>query len=216
MKNVLHMARYAVFAGALLAAGGHAAAQSLAKTQSLFDGKTLKGWKQVVGNATYKVENGAIVGTTVTGSANSFLVTEKEYGDFILNLDVMIESPLSNSGIQTRSHFNTPGHANRVYGRQVEIDPSDRAWSGGIYDEGRREWLYPLDLHPEAKSAFKVGVYNHIKVLCKGDEMKTWVNGIPVAYVVDTVDRKGFIGLQVHAVSKAEQEGKRCILRILN
>jgi hypothetical protein len=209
MKNVLHMARYAVFAAALLTVANKAEAQSIAKTQSLFDGKTLKGWKQVTGNATYKVENGAIVGTAVAGQGNSFLVTEKEYGDFILNLDVMIESPLSNSGIQTRSHFNTPEHANRVYGRQVEIDPSDRTWSGGIYDEGRREWLYPLDLHPEAKSAFKVGVYNHIKVLCKGNEMKTWVNGIPVASVVDTVDSKGFIGLQVHAVSKAEQEGKK-------
>jgi len=209
MKNLLHIACYGVFAVAMFTYPGKAKAQSIIKTQNLFDGKTLKGWKQVVGNASYKVENGAIVGTTVAGSGNSSLVTEKEYGDFMLDLDVLIESKLSNSGIQTRSHFNTPGHEKRVYGRQVEIDPSDRAWSGGIYDEGRREWLYPLDLHPEAKTAFKVGVYNHIKVVCKGDEMKTWVNGIPVAYVVDTVDRAGFIGLQVHAVSKPEQEGKK-------
>jgi hypothetical protein len=209
MKNMLHIACYGVFATAVLIYPAKVKAQSIIKTQSLFDGKTLKGWKQVVGNASYKVENGVIVGTTVAGSGNSFLVTEKEYGDFMLDLDVMIESKVSNSGIQTRSHFNTPGHANRVYGRQVEIDPSDRAWSGGIYDEGRREWLYPLDLHPEAKTAFKVGVYNHIKVMCKGNEMKTWVNNIPVAYVIDTVDSKGFIGLQVHAVSTKEQEGKR-------
>ncbi len=210
MKNLLHVTCCAAFAVAMFAHPDKAKAQSIIKTQNLFDGKTLKGWKQVTGNATYAVENGAIVGTTVAGSAgNSFLVTEKEYGDFMQVADVMIESPLSNSGIQTRSHFNTPGHENRVYGRQVEIDPSDRAWSGGIYDEGRREWLYPLDLHAAAKPIFKVGVYNHIKVLCKGNEMKTWVNGIPVAYVVDTVDKTGFIGLQVHAVSKPEQVGKK-------
>lgn len=183
-------------------------AQTTDNWQNLFDGKTLKGWKRVAGTATYKVQNGEIVGTSVANSGNTFLVTEKEYGDFIMELDAKVESPTSNSGIQTRSHFNTPGHENRVYGRQVEIDPSERAWSGGIYDEGRREWLYPLDLHPEVKTAFKIGEYNHIRIECIGNEMKTWVNNIPVAYVVDTVDYKGFIALQVHAVTKPEEAGK--------
>jgi len=177
--------------------------------KKLFDSKTLNGWKQLAGKADYKAENGVIIGTTVMNSGNSFLVTEKEYGDFVLELDAMIESPLSNSGIQTRSHYNTNGHTGKVYGRQVEIDPSDRAWSGGIYDEARREWLYPLDLHPQAKTAFKVGQYNHIKVECIGREMKTWINNIPVAYVIDTIDKTGFIGLQVHAVTTKEQEGKK-------
>jgi hypothetical protein len=121
----------------------------------------------------------------------------------------MIDSPTSNSGIQTRSHFNTEGHAGKVYGRQVEIDPSERSWSGGIYDEARRQWLYPLDLHPQAKSAFKIGQYNHIKVECLGNEMKTWVNNLPVAYVVDPVDPRGFIGLQVHGITKPEDAGKK-------
>lgn len=183
-------------------------AQTTNNWHNLFDGKTLKGWKRVAGTATYKVANGTIVGTTVANSRNTFLVTEKEYGDFILELDVKVDNATSNSGIQTRSHFNTPGHANRVYGRQVEIDPSDRAWSGGIYDEARREWLYPLELHPEAKTAFKLSEYNHIKIECIGNETKTWINNIPVAYMVDTVDYKGFIGLQVHAVSKPEEAGK--------
>src|SRR5471030_2551273 len=134
-------------------------------TPSLFDGKTLKGWKRLAGTADYKVENGAIVGTTVLNSGNTFLVTEKEYGDFILEMDTKIESPLSNSGVQTRSHYDLAGHEGKgkVYGRQFEIDPSDRRWSGGIYDEGRRDWLYPLDLNAKAKDAFKVGVYNHIR-----------------------------------------------------
>ena len=184
-------------------------AQSAAGWQNLFDGKTLNGWKRLAGTADYKVENGAIVGTTVLNSGNTFLVTEKEYGDFVLELDIKIESTLSNSGVQTRSHFNTGGHTGKVYGRQVEIDPSQRSWSGGIYDEARREWLYPLDLNPAAKSAFKVNVYNHLKIECIGNEMKTWINNIPVAYVVDTVDQKGFIGLQVHGIDRQEQADKK-------
>jgi len=177
--------------------------------RDLFDGKTLHGWKRVAGTADYQVENGVIVGTTVMNSGNSFLVTEQEYGDFVLELDAMVASVVSNSGVQTRSHFDTAGHAGQVYGRQVELDPSARSWSGGIYDEGRRQWLYPLDLHPEARTAFKVGQFNHIKVECIGNEMKTWINDIPIAYVVDSLDRKGFIGLQVHAITTKEQEGKK-------
>ena len=160
----------ALLALALALAPAHAALpRPPAAGQSLFDGKTLKGWKRLAGTADYKVENGAIVGTTVMNSGNTFLVTEKEYGDFQLELDLMIESAVSNSGVQTRSHFNTPGHEGKVYGRQLEIDPSPRSWSGGVYDEARRQWLYPLDLHPEAKTAFKVGQYNHIKVECLGN-----------------------------------------------
>src|SRR5437868_13679300 len=90
----------------------------------LFDGKTLKGWKRLAGTADYKVENGAIVGTTVLNSGNTFLVTDKEYGDFILEMDTKIESPLSNSGVQVRSHFDPAANngKGKVYGRQFEID----------------------------------------------------------------------------------------------
>jgi len=186
-------------------------------TPSLFDGKTLKGWKRLAGTADYKVEDGAIVGTTVLNSGNTFLVTDKEYGDFILEMDTKIESPLSNSGVQTRSHYDPAGNngKGKVYGRQFEIDPSDRKWSGGIYDEGRRDWLYPVDLNAKAKDAFKVGEYNHIRIECIGTEMRTWINGIAVADVVDTLDSRGFIGLQVHAVTKPEQAGKKVYFKNL-
>lgn len=176
---------------------------------NLFDGKTFSGWKRVAGTADYKVENGAIVGSTVMNSGNTFLITEKEYGDFVLELDAMIEVNGSNSGIQTRSHYNSKEIPGKVFGRQIEFDPTDRKWSGGVYDEARRQWLYPLDLNPKAKDVFKLGQYNHVKIECIGNETKTWINNIPVAYVVDTIDSKGFIGLQVHAVSKKEEEGKK-------
>jgi len=186
-------------------------AQLKAGYKSLFDGKTLKGWKRLAGTATYGVEKGAIVGTTAAGSGNTFLVTEKEYGDFVLELDVRIDSPKSNSGVQVRSHFDPAGNSGKglVYGKQCEVDPSPRKWSGGIYDEGRRDWLYPLDMHAEVKDVFKVGQYNHIKIECIGNGMKTWVNGVAMAYVVDTLDHTGFIGLQVHAVQKPEDAGEK-------
>jgi len=179
--------------------------------KSLFDGKTLNGWKRLAGTAEYKAEDGAIVGTNVATSGNTFLVTEKEYGDFVLEMDVKIDNPKSNSGIQVRSHFDPAGHDGKglVYGKQFEIDPSDRKWSGGIYDEGRRDWLYPLDMNAKAKDVFKVGEYNHIKIECIGNEMKTWIDGQAIAYVVDTLDSKGFIGLQVHAVQKPEDAGEK-------
>src|SRR6266700_564317 len=120
---------------------------------NLFDGKTLTGWKKLAGTATYTVENGAIVGTSVMNSGNTFLATEKEFSDFILEMDVKIDDTTSNSGIQSRSHFNPSGHEGKglIYGCQFEIDPSSRHWSGGIYDEGRRDWLYPVSLNPNAE-----------------------------------------------------------------
>jgi hypothetical protein len=178
---------------------------------SLFDGKTLKGWKKLAGDANYKVQNGTIIGTTVANTGNSFLATDKEYGDFVLELDFKIDDTTNNSGIQTRSHYDPAGHngKGRVYGRQYEIDPKTRRWTAGVYDEGRRGWLYPLTLNPKAQDAFKLGEYNHIKIENIGDEIKTWINGIPAAYLVDTMDRKGFIALQVHAVDDPKDTGSK-------
>src|SRR5688572_33112724 len=107
--------------------------------EKLFNGKDLSGWKQLNGKATYEVKDGTIVGTTVANTPNSFLVTEKDYGDFILELECKVDTSM-NSGIQVRS-LSKPDYQNgRVHGYQIEIDPSPRAWSGGIYDEARRGW----------------------------------------------------------------------------
>src|ERR1044071_3203326 len=156
--------------------------------QTLFNGKDLNGWKRLAGKAEYTVENGIIVGRTVMGSRNTFLCTEKEYGDFILEADVWVEDEEGNGGIQTRSHYdpNAFNGEGRVYGRQCEVDPTGRRWSGGIYDEGRRDWLYPMQLNAQAQYAYKPGVYNHFRIECIGNEMRTWVNGIATACVRDT------------------------------
>jgi hypothetical protein len=166
--------------------------------QPLFDGKTLDGWKQHGGKAKYSVEDGAIVGTSVPDTPNSFLCTEKLFGDFILELEFKVDREL-NSGVQVRSEVNKN---DRVFGYQVEIDASARAWSGGIYDEGRRGWLNDLKNNEPARKAFKQDQWNHFRIEAKGDSIKTWLNGVPAADLKDSKTLRGFVGLQVHGVGK--------------
>jgi hypothetical protein len=82
------------------------------------------------------------------------------------------------------------------------MDPSERAWSGGIYDEARRGWLYSLEKNPIGKKALKVGEWNHYRVEAIGNSIRTWVNGIPCADLVDDMTPSGFIALQVHSIGK--------------
>ncbi|RFS16057.1 DUF1080 domain-containing protein [Emticicia sp. C21] len=178
------------------------------KWTNLFNGKDLKGWKQLNGKAKYTIENGEIVGTTVSDTPNSFLATEQDYGDFILELELKVDNSM-NSGIQFRSLSKADYKDGRVHGYQMEIDPSDRAWSGGIYDEARRDWLYIPNSNPEGKKAFKKDAWNKYRIEAIGNIIRTWVNGVPVAYLVDDVTAKGFIALQVHAIGKNDAPGKQ-------
>src|SRR6056297_1771038 len=144
----------------------------------LFNGKDLSGWKQLNGEAKYEVVDGMIVGTTVLNTPNSFLATEKEYSDFIFEVELLVEENM-NSGIQFRSESKPDFRNGRVHGYQCEVDPSDRAWSAGIYGEARRGWLYPLSLNPEAQPALKMGEWNRYRIECIGNNIKTWLNGVP-------------------------------------
>ena len=176
--------------------------------QPLFNGKDLTGWHQLNGQAKYHVEKGEIVGTTVSNTPNSFLATDKDYGDFILELDLLVTDQM-NSGIQFRSISKPDIMNGRVHGYQCEVDPSTRAWRGGIYDEARRGWLYTGELNPAAKPAFKMDEWNHYRIECVGSSIRTWLNGIPVAYVLDDMTLSGIIALQVHAIGKDVQPGKQ-------
>jgi hypothetical protein len=178
------------------------------KSERLFNGKDLKGWKQLNGQAKYEVKNKEIIGTTVFGQPNSFLVTEQTYGDFILELEYRLDADM-NSGIQFRSDSKPEYQNGRVYGYQMEIDPSPRAWTGGIYDEARRDWLYPLEYNPEGKKAYKKGEWNLCRIECIGNVIRTWVNGIPTGHLIDQLSPRGFIALQVHSIDKKEDEGKQ-------
>ncbi len=175
-----------------LAALGSAAEEGFV---SLFDGKSLDGWTKHGGGATYKIEGDCIVGEVGPGS-NTFLCTDREYGDFVFKVELKLDVP-GNSGIQFRSHVADKN--DRVFGYQCEIDPSDRAWSGGVYDEGRRGWLYPLEGREQARRAFKRDDWNEYVIQAVGPSLKTWINGVPCADLIDTADMSGLIALQVHS-----------------
>lgn len=192
----------------LLISGQTFAQQNTVQWEYPFNGKDLTGWKVLGGKATYEAKNNEIVGTTVSGTSNSFLTTGKDYGDFIMEVELMVH-PLMNSGIQIRS-LSTPEYQNgRVHGYQIEIDPSTRAWSGGVYDEARRGWLYNLEVNPAAKTAFKNNEWNKYRIESIGNTIRTWVNGIPAAHLVDAETAKGFIALQVHSIPSSEPAGRQ-------
>ncbi len=187
----------------------------------LFNGKNLDGWVVRGGKATYKVEDGAIVGTSTLNTANTFLCTPRDYADFVLEYEFKVD-PKLNSGVQIRSQsfdqareFEWKGKtikvpANRVHGYQIEIDPEpgkDRWWSAGIYEEGGRGWLYPGELGGNAKEftdqgrrIFKQNDWNKVRVEAVGDSLKTTLNGTPCAAIKDSRVAAGFIGLQVHSI----------------
>lgn len=169
---------------------------------SLFDGKTLDGWEQQNGTATYRVEDGCVVGKTSEGSGNSFLCTKKPFGDFELKFEVKVADEL-NSGVQIRSASKPEHNKGQVHGPQVEIAINGTA--GFVYGEGTKfGWLSEDRSDPKAQAAFKKGEWNKYLVRAEGKSIKTWVNDVPVANLVDekTGQLSGFIGLQVHGIKK--------------
>lgn len=174
---------------------------------NLFDGKTLEGWTQKgPGTATYRVEEGTIVGKTTEGSPNSFLATNKDYGDFELTFEVKVDDEL-NSGVQIRSASIKEKNNGVVHGPQVEIAINGTA--GFIYGESTPFGWLSTDAdraNPTAQKAFKKGEWNKYRVLCEGTSIKTWINDVPVADLKEekTKQSSGFIALQVHGIGKGQ------------
>jgi len=208
----------AILTAAILLISIHHRCEGQDKWINLFDGETLDGWTVHSGTATYRVEDGAIVGQAVKGSPNSFLCTQGEFSDFILEFEVFLDDPKLNSGVQFRSQIaqqeqvfwfrNQDGEyqphtipADRVYGYQVEIASEEGGASGGVYDEARRAMMpfWPEKDTPQSK-AFKNKQWNSYRIECKGDSIKTIVNGIVITDFRDALSLKGIIGLQVHDV----------------
>jgi len=146
------------------------------------------------GDAVYTADDDAILGE-VGGGGQSFLISKQHFGDFVFEVDVKTELP-GNSGIQIRSHAKENG---RPFGYQVEIDPSDRAWSGGLYDEARRGWLAPLEGNDAGRAAFRHGEWNRFRIETLGPWFRVRVNGVVTTHHFDTYDLEGFLALQVHS-----------------
>ena len=182
---------------------------------ALFDGATLSGWTQKNGTATYRVEDGAIIGKTAEGSPNSFLCSEKEYGNFDLNFEIKLLNGELNSGIQLRSKTKEPNadesknnKPGRVFGPQCELmlTGANGGHTGFIYGEGTdRGWLTPKD-RLIAHKHFKDGEWNRVRVLAVGPRIQTWINDQVVEDLTDEAIYKthpsGFLGLQVHGIGK--------------
>ena len=101
-----------------------------------------------------------------------------------------------NSGIQIRSAID---EKDTMVGYQIENDPSTRAWSGGLYEQGRRAWLQDVKDHEAGQKAFKKDDWNHYRIEAIGPRLRTWLNGVPVTDYVDAIDLDGIIALQVHS-----------------
>ena len=174
----------------------------------LFNGKDITGFSQLNGKAPFRVEDNMLIGKSVMNQSNSFMATDMDYGDFILEFDVLCDSSL-NSGVQFRSECRPDYYNGRVYGYQCEIDPSDRAWSGGIYDEARRGWLVTLQGHGLGSAAYNKDGWNRYRIEAFGDTIRVWLNGVNTANLLDNTTTKGFIAFQVHSIGKDDtKEGK--------
>ena len=169
----------------------------------LFDGSNLDQWEKRGGTASYDIVDNTIVGTAAMDHYNTFLCTKEKFSDFILELEIFLPNHL-NSGIQFRSNVNERGF---VAGYQCEIDPSQRKFSGGIYDESRRGWMYPLSRNPKAQNAFELGTWNQIRIECLENDLRTFINGQQCSWLIDNETANGFIGLQVHGIGSKESVG---------
>lgn len=167
----------------------------------LFNGKDLSGWEQYGGKATYVAVADELVGTAVIKTPNSFLCTERPYGNFILELEFH-DDPALNSGVMFRAQWRQEKDIRRVFGYQMEIDPAPRAYTGGIFDEARRGWIYPLHYNQPAREAYKHIGWNTARIEAIGDEIRTYINGVPAANLIDDFDASGMICLQVHSVNE--------------
>ena len=165
----------------------------------------LVGWRVTGGAATYDVAGDELVGRAMIGKTNSWLVSDARYGDYIMEFDAKTD-PALNSGVMVRGQSRPDYRNGVVHGYQAEIDPSPRAWSGGMYDEQRRQWLYSLGRNEAARRTFRSGDWNHYRIEAIGDRLRTWINGVPATDVVDDTDAAGFIAFQVHAIPDRDAE----------
>ena len=194
----------------------------------LFNGTDLQGW-EVKGapESNFFVENGILVAETKMGLPNTFLATKNNFANFELEVDFKVNKGM-NTGVQIRSGvYDEPTTtpylngsleegtrdwvAGTVNGYQIEIDPSDRAWSGGFYEEGGRGWLVPLNENEEARKAFKQEDWNHFRIIAAGNHFQTWINGIKAVETTDDKASTGFIALQLHSINNEDQVGLRVL-----
>ena len=177
----------------------------------LFNGEDVEGWKNPYGHGAVTVVDGEI---HLLADKKFFLVTEDTFSDFELEVDIKLPEGKANSGVMFRCNVEP----NKVFGYQAECDGSDRRWSGGLYDEGRRGWIWPSQkgrtkepkflehekesqahfAKPEVRAALKRTDWNTYRITCLGNKIKIEVNGVVTTEFEDDTDAGGPIGIQHH------------------
>lgn len=208
------MRKFAAVCVGFVVAGVVATSLSAAEAEKwtdLFNGKDLTGWKNPYEWGEAEVVDGEI---HLTADKKFFLVVEKPYSDFVFEGEVNLPEGQANSGFMFRCHVEP----NKVYGYQAEVDGSDRCWSGGLYDEGRRGWLWPSKTgrtkepealkheqesqahfqKPEVRDALKRTDWNKYRITCQGNKIKIEVNGVVTTEYEDDMDAEGFLAIQHH------------------
>lgn len=179
----------------------------------LFNGKNLSGWETVKssGKAKFKVVNSSIQATYNNETANTYLATKNGYTDFVFECEFFVEDGLY-AGVLIRGHLSSDNKS--VSGYSIVIDPSERAWSGGINEESGRGWLYDLSQNAEARDAFNKNNWNKLRIEAVGNSIRTWINDMPAADIIDNQTEEGFIALQINGSgNKKELEGKNVMWR---
>jgi hypothetical protein len=158
---------------------------------SLFNGKNLDGWT-INGTEKWYVEDGLLVCESGPDKAYGYLSTDAYYDDFVLELEFLQEAD-GNSGV----FFRSTVEGTIVSGWQVEVAPPDHD-TGGIYESYGRGWLIKPDKEKDAY--LKMGEWNHMRIICNGDTVTTFLNGHEMVSLTDEKigEGKGGIALQIH------------------
>lgn len=197
---------------------------STADKESLYSDPEFKDCMNVYNDGHYKIKDGVV---HLTSKKNFFFPTKKRYADFILEYEIKMPDvdEYSNSGLIFRGQIKEGENGKSVIGYQAEVDPSERGWSGGLYDQGRRAWLYPRhatrskpdgdfkgsqlpEWTEEKKKVYKHLEWNKYRVECRGSDIKIFLNGTLMTHVIDTKDAEGHIAIQHHGSKEFAKTGE--------
>jgi len=230
-KSISILALAVITAGAVFADHHLAGESEKATWKNLFNGKDLTGWKNPYGWGKAEVTDGEI---HLTAEKKFFLVADDKYADFIFEAEVHLPEGKANSGFMFRCHVEP----DKVYGYQAEVDGSDRRWSGGLYDESRRGWIWPYKegkekgkgkkehasrkkeslehfAKEEVKGALKRNGWNKYRIECRGDHLKVTVNGVVTTDVRDSKDAEGYLAIQHHGEKGATYRFRNLRVQVL-
>ncbi len=159
----------------------------LAQSETIFNGKDLSGWT-IYGTELWYVEDGLLVCESGPDAEYGYLGTDKKYKDFELTLE------FKNSGVFIRSSIE----GTKIAGWQAEVAPPGHN-TGGIYESYGRGWIIKPD--PELDKYLKFGEWNEMRVVVKGDLIKTYLNGQLMISLEDKMigSATGIIALQIHS-----------------